>query len=189
MFVFLMIRRPPRSTRTDTLFPYTTLCRSAGQDRRGHGDTEQAVPDQAALDEAEHGRDRGQDHEVPRVQALDRGRLGGDHGPFALRRQQDRFDAFDEFCGIHYAIAPQSGSGVECVGGGCADDGRCARRITEAAVDCWLAHAKVDVALLSPGGSRSNNVITAENRAPWCRSESCLRTSLDRKSTRLNSSH
>src|SRR3546814_2505508 len=25
---FLMIRRPPRSTRTDTLFPYTTLCRS-----------------------------------------------------------------------------------------------------------------------------------------------------------------
>src|SRR3546814_19277004 len=31
-FFFLMIRRPPRSTRTDTLFPYTTLFRSA--DRR-----------------------------------------------------------------------------------------------------------------------------------------------------------
>src|SRR3546814_9925408 len=29
MFIFcLMIRRPPRSTRTDTLFPYTTLFRS-----------------------------------------------------------------------------------------------------------------------------------------------------------------
>src|SRR3546814_7435854 len=28
-FCFLMIRRPPRSTRTDTLFPYTTLFRSA----------------------------------------------------------------------------------------------------------------------------------------------------------------
>src|SRR3546814_12477671 len=28
-----MIRRPPRSTRTDTLFPYTTLFRSC---RRGH---------------------------------------------------------------------------------------------------------------------------------------------------------
>src|SRR3546814_4179375 len=26
-----MIRRPPRSTRTDTLFPYTTLFRSAGE--------------------------------------------------------------------------------------------------------------------------------------------------------------
>src|SRR3546814_5962890 len=30
-----MIRRPPRSTRTDTLFPYTTLFRSP--DRRGAG--------------------------------------------------------------------------------------------------------------------------------------------------------
>src|SRR3546814_4477122 len=31
---FLMIRRPPRSTRTDTLFPYTTLFRSASRCRR-----------------------------------------------------------------------------------------------------------------------------------------------------------
>src|SRR3546814_7253164 len=35
-FFFLMIRRPPRSTRTDTLFPYTTLFRSErGGDARG----------------------------------------------------------------------------------------------------------------------------------------------------------
>src|SRR3546814_5039074 len=31
---FLMIRRPPRSTRTDTLFPYTTLFRSRLADHR-----------------------------------------------------------------------------------------------------------------------------------------------------------
>src|SRR3546814_7930132 len=31
LFLFLMIRRPPRSTRTDTLFPYTTLFRSLVQ--------------------------------------------------------------------------------------------------------------------------------------------------------------
>src|SRR3546814_1220364 len=31
---FLMIRRPPRSTRTDTLFPYTPLFRSAPRDGR-----------------------------------------------------------------------------------------------------------------------------------------------------------
>src|SRR3546814_15477287 len=31
---FLMIRRPPRSTRTDTLFPYTTLFRSDVRERR-----------------------------------------------------------------------------------------------------------------------------------------------------------
>src|SRR3546814_18135662 len=30
---FLMIRRPPRSTRTDTLFPYTTLFRSRDEAR------------------------------------------------------------------------------------------------------------------------------------------------------------
>src|SRR3546814_860601 len=34
LFVFLMIRRPPISTRTDTLCPYTTLFRSDGQYHR-----------------------------------------------------------------------------------------------------------------------------------------------------------
>src|SRR3546814_6865160 len=33
-----MIRRPPRSTRTDTLFPYTTLFRSLGEEARQEGD-------------------------------------------------------------------------------------------------------------------------------------------------------
>src|SRR3546814_9499051 len=31
IFFFVMIRRPPRSTRTDALFPYTTLFRSPGR--------------------------------------------------------------------------------------------------------------------------------------------------------------
>src|SRR3546814_17516090 len=40
-----MIRRPPRSTRTDTLFPYTSLCRSPGKSPQGYyGD---AADDQA----------------------------------------------------------------------------------------------------------------------------------------------
>src|SRR3546814_16394287 len=34
LFFFLMIRQPPRSTRTDTLFPYTTLFRSRRQRMR-----------------------------------------------------------------------------------------------------------------------------------------------------------
>src|SRR3546814_19444047 len=42
---FLMIRRPPRSTRTDTLFPYTTLFRSkacrCASPRRGDSHCEQ----------------------------------------------------------------------------------------------------------------------------------------------------
>src|SRR3546814_17180116 len=36
-FFCLMIRRPPRSTRTDTLFPYTTLFRSTTDNTRWAG--------------------------------------------------------------------------------------------------------------------------------------------------------
>src|SRR3546814_6839467 len=51
LFFFLMIRRPPRSTRTDTRFPYTTLFRSAEavegvaeqQDAHGSADTRQLL--------------------------------------------------------------------------------------------------------------------------------------------------
>src|SRR3546814_5596147 len=35
MLFFLLLRRPPRSKRTDTLFPYTTLFRSHPADRLG----------------------------------------------------------------------------------------------------------------------------------------------------------
>src|SRR3546814_7960747 len=60
-----MIRRPPRSTRTDTLFPYTSLFRSgpcafrrrgAGRHRPGTGRIRQAV---AGCDGQVVGRDRG----------------------------------------------------------------------------------------------------------------------------------
>src|SRR3546814_3929812 len=40
-FFVLMIRRPPRSTRTDTLFPYTTLCRSIPAAARSRTDNRQ----------------------------------------------------------------------------------------------------------------------------------------------------
>src|SRR3546814_7139154 len=43
IFFFLMILRPPRSTRTDTLFPYTTLFRSTLSNAR-KGDEEAGFP-------------------------------------------------------------------------------------------------------------------------------------------------
>src|SRR3546814_2095606 len=46
-----MIRRPPRSTRTDTLFPYTTLFRSRGRRARGAA-VEPDVRDSARVDDA-----------------------------------------------------------------------------------------------------------------------------------------
>src|SRR3546814_1778279 len=72
MFFFLMIRRPPRSTRTDTLFPYTTLFRSWAADSISNnngrmtvadGATRQAIlglrndPNVASLMAAEHASD------------------------------------------------------------------------------------------------------------------------------------
>src|SRR3546814_20922970 len=44
---FLRIRRPPRSTRTDTLFPYTTLFRSEAVDAHRLHPPAQAVQHQA----------------------------------------------------------------------------------------------------------------------------------------------
>src|SRR3546814_10694604 len=63
---FLMIRRPPRSTRTDTRFPYTTLFRLTLRKRDGsilsfqydalNRMTVKTVPERAGLD-ASHARD------------------------------------------------------------------------------------------------------------------------------------
>src|SRR3546814_5057788 len=44
MFFFLLIRRPTRSTRTDTLFPYTTLFRSPWPAKHARGSTARLVP-------------------------------------------------------------------------------------------------------------------------------------------------
>src|SRR3546814_5800869 len=74
-FFFLMIRRPPGSTRTDTLFPYTTLFRSQCALVVG------AAPDRARLDP--HGR----------IQDIDRVLPCGDRAGLCLfgnrRRQPD----------------------------------------------------------------------------------------------------
>src|SRR3546814_442824 len=51
---FLMIRRPPRSTRTDTLFPYTTLFRSL---RRAAGEGQESEHGEAdSKGERDHAR-------------------------------------------------------------------------------------------------------------------------------------
>src|SRR3546814_1356355 len=49
MCFFLMIRQPPRSTRTDTLFPYTTLFRSVLEDYPYGGLAEYMIAPQYAL--------------------------------------------------------------------------------------------------------------------------------------------
>src|SRR3546814_7174288 len=61
VFFFLMIRRPPRSTRTDTLFPDTTLFRSR---QRVEGIGDEAGP---GMDDADIG-DLGKQFDQPTMQ-------------------------------------------------------------------------------------------------------------------------
>src|SRR3546814_9058108 len=67
LVLLLMIRRPPRSTRTDTLFPCTTLFRSAaaGAAKDSVGATMQiasSLPPQAAGPLLEAARQRSEEH-------------------------------------------------------------------------------------------------------------------------------
>src|SRR3546814_18872046 len=78
-----MIRRPPRSTRTDTLFPYTTLFRAAA----GAADGGLCgAPERAGLRPGEHGGD-GAGHGGIRRPPLGGGRAGG--GAAALAHGAD----------------------------------------------------------------------------------------------------
>src|SRR3546814_9322140 len=65
VFFVLMIRRPPRSTRTDTLFPYTTLFRS-GRHRRQLSHLARPTPLQehrrAAAGRQQHSGNRSEEH-------------------------------------------------------------------------------------------------------------------------------
>src|SRR3546814_8016826 len=90
MFFFLMIRRPPRSTRTDTLFPYTTLFRSAAErtglvDRPARCDllhqfaaAAVGAHRHAAADDLAEGRQVGRDA-IARLRAAERDAEAGHH--------------------------------------------------------------------------------------------------------------
>src|SRR3546814_10675429 len=82
---FLMIRRPPRSTRTDTLFPYTTLFRSAADAAGGL----LAVEAEPALEALVAVRQRRAPHvrEVRRGHEFRRGRAVGIDGDLVHRRR------------------------------------------------------------------------------------------------------
>src|SRR3546814_16526452 len=82
-----MIRRPPRSTRTDTLFPYTTLFRSPQHRRRRH---RADAPDDEEQDDDTDDTERqpaGEPEGAPN--RADAAPLGDDH---RIERQQTRHD-------------------------------------------------------------------------------------------------
>src|SRR3546814_1347039 len=83
-----MIRRPPRSTRTDTLFPYTTLFRSVLHDLLGAAPVVHQQP--------------GQPHHVPVVRPVERHepRLGPPPG----RRSEEHTSELQSLMRISYAV-------------------------------------------------------------------------------------
>src|SRR3546814_13365611 len=90
-----MIRRPPRSTRTDTLFPYTTLFRSDRAVERDHavlgGELDDLVRQAGAIAQPREFRRLGgglQCFAAPRKLARRRGAAGDDVGDVAQRADQ-----------------------------------------------------------------------------------------------------
>src|SRR3546814_4274302 len=84
-----MIRRPPRSTRTDTLFPYTTLFRSDGGPRRQRGAAR--LPDPVRLRQAGLGGGR------PRGPARE-------HGHAVRPRSEEHTSELQSLMRISYAV-------------------------------------------------------------------------------------
>src|SRR3546814_19067376 len=66
VFFFLMIRLPPRSTRTDTLFPYTTLFRSHGREPQHRGIADRRIDREPRQDQEIGLAVRRRPHAAPR---------------------------------------------------------------------------------------------------------------------------
>src|SRR3546814_5050548 len=81
-----MIRRPPRSTRTDTLFPYTTLFRSGSHANRAHTGHARARP------------------LMPSIQADARGRRAAAAFPPDRRRSEEHTSELQSLMRISYAV-------------------------------------------------------------------------------------
>src|SRR3546814_16612203 len=89
-----MIRRPPRSTRTDTLFPYTTLFRSNGVlGFVGARDSSRRAPCRH-----HHGRQRPLGEEAPPAARRRPSRGGGSGADDRARRRRPRRRGDDALC-------------------------------------------------------------------------------------------
>src|SRR3546814_12804001 len=124
-----MIRRPPRSTRTDTLFPYTTLFRSAAffEDRVPHRVAVLRLVDEQAFEV------RVLDHEAARQRlvGIDVRRDRLDAGAGAAADDADRRGRRDR----HFAAEPLHHALIAGVGAGAALLGEQHRRLVDLRAD------------------------------------------------------
>src|SRR3546814_14730075 len=97
-FLFLRVRGPPRSTRTDTLFPYTTRFRSIDEQRVG-GLREEQETEFAALAEQQAEAERG----LPALaECLDDQRQHGDL--HRHQRSEEHTSELQSLMRISYAV-------------------------------------------------------------------------------------
>src|SRR3546814_10352896 len=96
-----MIRRPPRSTRTDTLFPYTTLFRSLACDFLIASDTAQFASAYAA---AGLSADGGQSWTLPRRIGSHRARQMILQGRRVPARSEEHTSELQSLMRISYAV-------------------------------------------------------------------------------------
>src|SRR3546814_1848378 len=107
-----MIRRPPRSTRTDTLFPYTTLFRSPevlaglGVDEL-NGDAQALTRrPHAAFQDVAHAEIAGDLPDVCSLALVDEARIAGDHEEPAQARErsEEHTSELQSLMRISYAV-------------------------------------------------------------------------------------
>src|SRR3546814_2920409 len=96
-----MIRRPPRSTRTDTLFPYTTLFRSFGN-RQATVQDLVGIVDLAAAWAGEVAAEQRLEHEHQRIAAVAAEPLLHDIGAHA--RSEEHTSELQSLMRISYAV-------------------------------------------------------------------------------------
>src|SRR3546814_6506694 len=103
-----MIRRPPRSTRTDTLFPYTTLFRSAGRPAASPGGAaprRPAAADPAGPETADDGGARDRAGAARQIRPdPHRSRRHADLPPRHVRRSEEHTSELQSLMRISYAV-------------------------------------------------------------------------------------
>src|SRR3546814_11509620 len=135
-----MIRRPPRSTRTDTLFPYTTLFRSDDRRRSEEPQTSLALPANEIEGDRREKAEQRQPERGARNGADDRGEQGdrqdsrpGDRRLSRRRAGVDEGDAEDRRDREHHAFVVAIGKEADQV----APVGAEERRIGKEGVRTW----------------------------------------------------
>src|SRR3546814_3432809 len=103
-----MVRRPPRSTRTDTLFPYTTLFRSAAKAHRRNDAGQAEGQRDAVLHDDNHGshRDRQQENRFAYRAVLLGVRMRQPEGPRQGHRErsEEHTSELQSLMRISYAV-------------------------------------------------------------------------------------